>query len=62
MQDIADQQLRARSQSIVKDVKNAYYDILKTRSSLRANEDSIVYYTELERVVKQNYREQTVLE
>jgi outer membrane protein len=56
------QQLRARTQSVVNDVKQAYYDILKTRSSMQSNEDSIAYYTELDREVAENYREKTVLE
>jgi outer membrane protein len=62
MQGIAAQQLRARRQSVVNEVKQAYYDILKTQSSLRATEDSIAYYAELDREVAENYRQQTVLE
>jgi len=62
MQRIAAQQLRARRQSVVNEVKQAYYDILKPRSSLRATKDSIAYYTDLDREVAENYRQQTVLE
>ena len=62
MESIAGQQLRARRQSIVNDVKQAYYDILKTSSSLRSAEDSIAYYTELDRVVTEDYRQKAVLE
>jgi len=62
MQRITAQQLRARRQSVVNEVKQAYYDILKTQSSLRATGDSIAYYTELDREVAENYRQQTVLE
>jgi outer membrane protein TolC len=62
LQRIASQQLRAKRQSVVEDVKQAYYDILKTRSSLLATEESITYYTELDREVAENYRQKTVLE
>jgi outer membrane protein TolC len=62
MERIAGQQLRARRLSVVNDVKQAYYDILKTQSSLRAAEESIAYYTELDREVAENYRQKTVLE
>lgn len=62
MEQIAGQQLRARTQSVINEVKQAYYDILKTRSSVQSTEDSIAYYTELDREVAENYRQQTVLE
>ncbi|HYQ70625.1 MAG TPA: TolC family protein [Gammaproteobacteria bacterium] len=61
-EQIAGQQLRARTQSVVNEVKQAYYDILRTRSSLEATEASITYYTELQREVSEDYRQQTVLE
>jgi outer membrane protein len=62
MERIAGQQLRARRQSVANDVKRAYYDILKTQSTLRATGESIDYYTELDREVAENYRQKTVLE
>lgn len=61
-QQIAGQRLRARRQAVVKDVKKAYYDLLKTESALRSTGDSIAYYVELEREVGENYRQKTVLE
>jgi len=62
MEQIALQQLRAGTQSVVNEVKQAYYDILKTQSSVLSTEESIAYYTELDREVAENYRQQTVLE
>lgn len=61
MEDIADQQLRSRRQSVVRDVKKAYYDILKTQNILLSTEESIVFYRELDQLVKRYLEEQTVL-
>lgn len=62
MEQIAAQQLRAETQSVVNEVKQAYYDILKTQSSVQSTGERIAYYTELDREVAENYRQQTVLE
>ena len=62
MEDITDQQLRARRQSVTRDVKKAYYDILKSQNSLASTEESIVFYRELDELVRRYLEEQTVLE
>ena len=40
MRDIAREQLRAKRQSVVNDVKRTYYDILQTQSSLESIEET----------------------
>jgi len=61
MGGIADWQLRSRRQSVVKDVKKACYDILKTQNSLISTKESIVFYREIDQLVKRYLEEQTVL-
>jgi outer membrane protein len=61
-QSIAEQQLRARRQELVKRVKQAYYEILKTQNELQATEESIAFYHDLEQLVSRYLEEKTVLE
>jgi outer membrane protein len=60
-EDIADQDLRSRRQAIIKDVKEAYYNILKTRNELATTQASIAFYKELDQLVDRYYTEQMVL-
>ncbi len=60
-EDIADQDLRSRRQAIIKDVKDAYYTILKTQNELASTEASIVFYRDLDQLVDRYYAQQTVL-
>jgi outer membrane protein len=48
--EIASQQMRARQQTVINDVRQAYYAILQTGSSLRTAEETIKLYRELDRV------------
>jgi len=48
--EIAAQQLRTEQHSVVASVKSAYYSILQTQSSLRAAEQNIRWYRELDRL------------
>lgn len=50
---MAEQQLRAEKQTVIASVKNAYYSILQTQSSVRAAEQSIRMYRELDRVTEE---------
>jgi outer membrane protein TolC len=59
--DIAEQQLRSRRMEIINEVKNAYFNILKTRNQLASIEESIAFYRELNSLVARYYAEQTVL-
>lgn len=61
MEEVADQQLRSHRHAIVKDVKKAYYDILKTQNSLTSTEESIAFYRELDQLLERYLKEQTVL-
>jgi outer membrane protein len=60
-EDIADQELRSRRQAVIRDVKKAYYDILKTQNELTSSEASISFYRDLDQLVDRYYQEQTVL-
>jgi outer membrane protein TolC len=48
--EIAEQRARAQRQSIINNVKQAYYAILQTESGLRASEEAVRLYQELDRV------------
>ena len=49
-EDIADQDLRSRRQAIIRDVKEAYYIILKTQNELLSTRASIAFYRELDQL------------
>jgi outer membrane protein TolC len=51
--DMATQQMRVQQHTLVANVKNAYYAILQTQSSLRAAEQNIRLYKELDRVTEE---------
>lgn len=61
-QSMAEEQLRARRHSLVKDVKQQYFDILKTESSLAATEEAIAFYRELSALVDRYVKERVALE
>ena len=61
MKEIAGQHLRASRQKIIKKVKTAYYDILKTQLSLQASNERIIFYRELALLVDRQFAQQTVL-
>jgi outer membrane protein TolC len=48
--DLARQEVRAQQQTVVNNVKQAYYAILQTQSALRTSEETIKLYRELDRV------------
>lgn len=61
-QSMAEQGLRAQRQDLVKQVKQQYYAILKTQSSLQATYESIIFYRELSQLVARYVREKVALE
>ena len=61
-QSMASQQLRSRRQDLVKQVKQQYYEILKTQSALQASEDSILFYRELAQLVGRYVKEKVALD
>jgi outer membrane protein len=60
-QQIAEQQLRLQRQTIINNVRRSYYSILQTHSSLRASEESIRLYQELDRVTGEYVAQQVAL-
>jgi outer membrane protein len=60
-QEMTEQNLRAERQSVANDVKQVYYKVLETESALKAIDESIVFYRELDQLVDRYLAEQTVL-
>src|SRR5262245_8041573 len=54
--------LRAQRQSVVAQVKQAYYSLLQTQSALEADEEALTADRELERVVASDVAQQTALQ
>jgi outer membrane protein TolC len=61
MRDITREQLRAKRQDVVNDVKRTYFNILQTQSSLESTEEDIKFLRELNRLASNYLREKTVL-
>lgn len=59
--DLNNEKFRAQRQSTIKDVKQAYYAVLQTQSSLEAEDASVKQYQELDRVVLQYVAQETAL-
>jgi outer membrane protein TolC len=60
-QEIAREQLRWQRQTIINNVRRGYYAILQTQSSLRASEEAIRLYEELDRVTGEYVLQQVAL-
>jgi len=61
VQEISAEQLRARRQEIVKNVREGYYKILKTQYSLQANQQRTLFLQELQQLVDRYYQQKIVL-
>jgi len=59
--EIAQEELRAKQQQIVRDVKRAYYALLQTESEIEAAAQTIRMYKELERVTGDYVAQQVAL-
>jgi outer membrane protein TolC len=59
--DISETQLQATEQSLVNEVKRAYYAILQTEGAVRAAEESVKLYHELDRVTGEYVVQQVAL-
>jgi outer membrane protein len=59
--DAALQQLRLQQQTVVFDVKQAYYALLQTQSALEATEENIASLRELDRITENYVKQQTAL-
>ena len=58
---ISREQLRAKRQTVVDDVKRTYFNILQTQSSLESTEEDIKFLRELNRLASNYLKENTVL-
>lgn len=58
---VDEEKLRAQKQSVVNQVKKAYYAILQTQSSLASNEENLKFDRELERTTEQLVMEKAAL-
>jgi outer membrane protein len=56
-----EQKLRGQKQSIINQVKKAYYAILQTQSSLASSEENLKFDIELDRTTEQQVAEKTAL-
>jgi outer membrane protein TolC len=61
MRDIAREQLRAKRQTVVDEVKRTYCNILQTQSSLESTEEDLKFLRELNRLASRQLKEKTVL-
>jgi outer membrane protein len=59
--EVNSEKARAQRQSVIKDVKQAYYAVLQSESSLQAAEANVKQYMELDRVVLQRVSQEAVL-
>ncbi len=62
MLSMAEQELRAQRQDLVKEVKQQYYMILKTQSGLEATSRNIAFLRELSELVRRYVNEKVALE
>ncbi|MGA8492000.1 MAG: TolC family protein [Terriglobales bacterium] len=60
--DLASQQFQGKRQSVVADVKQAYYAVLQTESALKSTEATVKQYEETDRVVLQYIAQEAVLQ
>ena len=58
---LSQEQLRQQQQQIVNSVKDSYYGMLQTQSSLDAAQDNVKSLQELDRITAQNVKEKTAL-
>jgi outer membrane protein TolC len=61
MQDMAQEGLRGKRQTVVNDVKRLYFDILQTQSSLESVEEDIRFLRELDRLISRYLKEKAML-
>lgn len=60
--DLAREALRGKRQAVANEVKQAYYGILQSQSSLESVEESLKFYRELEELMNRYLAQQVVLE
>ena len=60
--ELSTEQLRNQRQTVVANIKRTYFGLIQTQSSLESAEEAIRLYRELERLVKEQVRQQKSLE
>ncbi|MGD9727053.1 MAG: TolC family protein, partial [Nitrospiraceae bacterium] len=60
--EAATEQLRNQRQTVVANIKRTYFGLIQTQSSLESAEEAVRLYRELERLVKEQVRQQKALE
>lgn len=60
--EVATEQLRNQRQTVVANIKRTYFGLIQTQSSFESAEEAIRLYRELERLVKDQVRQQKALE
>lgn len=60
--EVASEQLRNQLQTVVANLKRTYFGIIQTQSALESAEEAIQLYRELERLVKDQVKQQKALE
>jgi outer membrane protein len=60
--EVATEQLRNQRQTVVANIKRTYFGLIQTQSSLESAEEAIRLYRELERLVREQVRQQKALE
>jgi outer membrane protein TolC len=60
--EVATEQLRNQRQTVVANIKRTYFGLIQTQSSLESAEEAVRLYRELERLVKEQVRQQKSLE
>ncbi len=60
--EVAEEQLRNQRQTVVANLKRTYFGIIQTQSALESAEYAIQLYREIERVVKDQVKQQKALE
>jgi outer membrane protein len=60
--EVATEQLRNQRQTVIANIKRTYFGLVQTESSLVSAEEAIRLYRELERVVREQVRQQKALE
>ncbi len=61
VKNIAEEQYRHARSAVINDVRKAYLGILETQSAFQALKEAIGFYVELERLLNDHLREQTIL-
>jgi outer membrane protein TolC len=60
--EVETEQLRNQRQTVVANIKRTYFGLIQTQSSLESAEEAIRLYRELERLIREQVKQQKALE